>query len=366
MLRRTMALAFKEVRHLLRDTRTLVALLLMPAVLLLLYGFALSFDVENVPLAVIDEDHTPASRQLVDALAAAATFQLRDTGGDARSLDALFDRGAVQVAVVIPKGYAASLVRRQPIPLQLLVDGSDARTATAVLAQAEELIARVTLAALTGQSHVVAARPLVWFNPDLRSSIFLVPGLLAFILMITTALATALSVVREAERHTLESLRVTPLTAFELVLGKTLPYLLLASLAAAGTLTLARVLFHVPLRGSLASLVAVTVVFILGGLGWGLFISSVAESQQVAFQMALMTTMLPTLLLSGFIFPISSMPPAIQAVTHLIPARYFLVCLRGIALKGTGFTQWWPDFLAMLVFALAILALAIARQLRRL
>jgi ABC-2 type transport system permease protein len=358
-------MAYKEALHLLRDPRTLVALVLMPAALLLLYGFALTLDVENVPLAVVDEDNTQASRELVSSFAQADSFQLVAQTHDARLLDAWFDSGFVQAALVIPRGYQERLHQGQLPPAQFLVDGSDARTATALLAYAQ-ILARSQALKVAAKRGRVVARPLVWYNPTLRSSIFLVPGLLAFILMITTAVATALAVVREQERNTLESLRVTPLTASELILGKTIPYLFLGFLAAGSSLALAHSLFAVPLRGSLLSLGLVVLVFLLGGLGWGLFLSSVAGSQQVAFQMALLTTMLPTLLLSGFIFPISSMPKPIQLVTYLVPARYFLVCLRGITLKGTGFSQWWPHFVALTVFAVAILSLAVFRQLRRL
>jgi ABC-2 type transport system permease protein len=212
----------------------------------------------------------------------------------------------------------------------------------------------------------VTARPLVWYNPDLNSSRFLVPGLVAFILMVTSVIATALAVVREKERGTMESLRATPLVAIELLVGKTLPYLLLASVAAAGSLTLAWALFDVPIRGSIVWLGVVTVLFLAGGLGWGMLLSSLAESQQVAFQLGLLSSMLPTLLLSGFIFPISSMPPALQLISHIVPARYFISALREIVLKGVGPEVWWNDALALVAYGAVVLVLATVRTVRSL
>ena len=204
----------------------------------------------------------------------------------------------------------------------------------------------------------VAPVPLVWYNPDLSSARFLVPGLLAFILMVTSVIATALAVVREKERGTMESLRATPLVAIELLVGKTLPYLLLASGAAAGALVIAWLLFDVHVRGSLFWLAAVTLLFLAVSLGWGILVSTVAETQQVAFQLGLLSSMLPTFILSGFIFPISSMPPALQVITHIVPARYFLVALREIILKGAGPEVWWNQAVGLLIYGAAVLALA--------
>lgn len=367
MIRRILALVYKEVFHLLRDVRTLAALLVMPGVLLLLYGYALSFDVEHVRLGVVDQDGTPASRQFAQKYVSGTTFDLVAFSHDSRVLDGWFDSFTVQAALVIPAEFGDHLAAGRKAPVQFVVDGSDARTATTVLAYGELLASMVAPTVLQRQgTGLVRPVPLVWYNPNLRSSLFLVPGLLAFILMITSVVATALAVVREKERGTVECLRATPLRPFELVLGKTVPYLLLGLLAAALALLVAHVLFAVPVRGSLAWLFVITVLFLLGGLGWGLFISTVADTQQVAFQMGLLSTLLPTLLLSGFIFPISSMPRAIQLVTTLIPARYFLVALRGIMLKANSFAIWWDQALALAVFAAAVLTVAVWRSRRTL
>lgn len=366
MIRRTLAVAGKEFLHLRRDWRTLLALLAMPLVLLLLYGFALSFDVRHVRLAVVDLDGSRAAREVTQAFLNSGYFDLVHYGHDVRSLDRLLDSGHAQAGLVIPAGYAATLHAGRPAPLGFNLDGSDALLATNVLAYARQIVAHVHLVARPVARATPPALPLVWYNPELASARFLVPGLLAFILMVTTVIATALAVVGEKERGSWESLRATPIGAAELVLGKTLPYLAVAALAAGGALLLARTLFHLPLRGSLLGLAAVTLLFLMGGLGWGVLISTWADSQQVAFQTALFTTMLPTLLLSGFIFPISSMPPLIQAITHLVPARYYLEALRGIVLKGTPVAAWSADVLGLAVFAALVLTLAGVRTVRSL
>lgn len=367
MIRRTLAVAVKEFLQLRRDWRTALALLGMPVVLLLIYGLALSFDVRHVRLAVVDLDGGRAARELERGFRHSGYFDVVHRGGDSRAIDPLLDGGRAQAAIVIPAGYGAALAAGRPGSLQFVLDGSDSQMATTVLSYARQIVAAV--APVPHNPTIppsAAARPLVWYNPDLASSRFLVPGLVAFILMVTTVIATALAVVREKERATWESLRATPLAALELLAGKTLPYLVLSAAAASGSLALAWALFGMPLRGSLLWLAGVTVLFLLGGLGWGVLISTLADSQQVAFQVALFSTLLPTLLLSGFIFPISSMPAAVRAVTHLVPARYYLVALRGIVLKGVGPAVWGMETVALAIFAVIVLGLAAARTVRSL
>ncbi|HSO21627.1 MAG TPA: ABC transporter permease [Chondromyces sp.] len=367
MIRRILAVAVKELLQLRRDWRTALALLGMPVVLLMIYGYALSFDVQDIRLAVVDRSHSRASRDLVDAFLASRYFVAVAALDDVRAVDALIDRGTAQAALVIPEDFAADLAARRPGSVQFVLDGSDAQTASTILGYAREIVAAKgpPLAGLEIEP-AVAARPLVWYNPDLESSIFLVPGLLAFILMVTSVIATALAVVREKERGTMESLRATPLVAIELLVGKTLPYLLVAGVAAAASLAMAWGLFDVPVRGAIGWLAVVTVLFLAGGLGWGVFISTLADTQQVAFQLGLLSSMLPTLLLSGFIFPISSMPTALQVLSHIVPARYFIAALREILLKGVGPEVWLNDALALVAYGVFVLALATARTVRSL
>lgn len=367
MIRRAMAVAVKELLHLRRDWRTLLSLVGMPMLLLLIYGFALSFDVRHIRLAVVDLDGSRPARELREAFLASGYFDLVAAATDQRALPALFASGRAQAALVIPAGFAASVAAGRSTAVQFLLDGSDSRTATTVLAYAAQIVAAHSPPRAPSRTAApVVARTVVWYNPDLASSRFLVPGLVAFILMVTSVVATALAVVREKERGTMESLRASPLRAIELLLGKTFPYLAVSGAAAAGSLALAWALFDVPIRGSLLHLAAVTLLFLVGGLAWGVLISTLADSQQVAFQMGLLTSMLPTLLLSGFIFPISSMPRAIQLVTHIVPARYFLTALRAIVLKGAGPEVWWDQALGLLAFCALALALATVRTVRSL
>jgi len=367
MMRRTLAIAIKELLQLRRDPRTTLALFGMPIVMLLLYGYALSFDVQHIRFAVVDHDGTRASREVADSFVRSGYFDLVVHGNDVRVLDPLFDAGRIQAALVIPATYGADLAARRATTLQFVLDGSDSQTATTILGYARQVVASVSPVVRIGtRDAAVVPVPLVWYNPDLSSARFLVPGLLAFILMVTSVIATALAVVREKERGTMESLRATPLVAIELLIGKTLPYLLLASGAAAGALMIARLLFDVHVRGSLFWLAAVTLLFLAVSLGWGILVSTVAETQQVAFQLGLLSSMLPTFILSGFIFPISSMPPALQVITHVVPARYFLVALREIILKGAGPEVWWNQAVGLLIYGVAVLGLATIRTVRSL
>jgi ABC-2 type transport system permease protein len=367
MTRRILAVAVKELLQLKRDWRTALALLGMPVVLLMIYGFALSFDVQDIRLAVVDQSRTSASRRVIQAFLQSGYFVRVATLDDTRALDDLFDSGGAQAALVVDADFAAAIAARRPTAVQFVLDGSDSQTASTILGYARQIIVATTPGLLSIELEPpISAAPVVWYNPNLESSIFLVPGLVAFILMITSVIATALAVVREKERGTMESLRATPLVALELLLGKTLPYLLVGSVSAAGSLTLAWLLFDVPIRGSVGWLAVLTVLFLAGGLGWGVLISTLADTQQVAFQLGLLSSMLPTLLLSGFVFPISSMPPALQVVSHIVPARYFIAALREVVLKGVGPEVWWNDALALVAFGAVVLLLATARTIRSL
>ena len=367
MIRRILAVTVKELLQLKRDWRTLIALLGMPVVMLLIYGFALSFDVQDIRLAVVDRSRTAESRELVQAFLQSGYFIRVATLDDTRELDGLLDSGRAQAALVIDAELAENVAARRPTSIQLVLDGSDSQTASTILGYARQIVAASAPELLDVELEPpIAAAPVVWYNPNLESSIFLVPGLVAFILMITSVIATALAVVREKERGTMESLRATPRRAVELLMGKTLPYLLVGSVAAAGSLGLAWLLFDVPIRGSILWLAVLTVLFLAGGLGWGVLISTIADTQQVAFQMGLLSSMLPTLLLSGFVFPISSMPAALQVISHIVPARYFIASLREVMLKGVGPEVWWNDALALIVFGVVVMGLATVRTVRSL
>ncbi len=362
------AVAVKEFRQAGRDPLTLIMLLGVPAMMILLYGYALSFDVRHVRLAVEDRDRSAASRALVEALVASTYFEIAVELPPNGDIAAILERRAAKAALVIPEDYARDLGAGRTASVQLIVDGTDASTANTVLGYVSGLVAEenARIAGAMGSPPVppIEYRPRVWYNPDLRSTEFLVPGLVGFILMLSAVVSTAISVVREKERGTMEQLRVTSLRPAELIVGKVIPYLVISLAAAAAIFGTARVLFGVEVRGSYLDLLAVTLVYLVGALGWGLLVSSVSENQAMAFQLGTITSMLPAIFLSGFIFPIRSMPEVLQAVTHVVPARYFLVILRGIVLKGQPLAAYPRDLALLLAFAAVVLGLAWLRLIR--
>jgi ABC-2 type transport system permease protein len=368
-MRKALAVAHKELRQILRDRRSLMILLFIPAFYLLLYGYALSFDIRNVRLAVDDRDRSTESRALVSAFVNSGYFTLAADIRDDEDIDALIDRNEVRAALVIPDGMARDLQAGRPVPVQVILDGDNANTAATVMGYAATIIETESMrrrAALgSAAAPLLSVEPRVWYNPQLRSTLFLVPGLIAYISMITAVVSTALSIVREKERGTLEQVRMAPLHAASFILGKTIPYFVIALVSALGVVVVAMALFGLPMRGSWLVLLASLSLFLVGALGLGLVISSVAENQQVAFQMALLASFLPTLMLSGFIFPIASMPVVLRAVTYIVPARYFLHALRGIVLKGAGWDVVWGQLGALAIFAAFMLALASVRLRRQ-
>jgi ABC-2 type transport system permease protein len=334
----------------------------MPAALVLLFGTVLSLDVVHVPLGVLDHDGTASSRALTSTLASGDAFELAPPlGSEAEALAAL-EAGRVALVVVVPRGFGRGLARGEGPPVQLLVDGSNASQAQTAQAYARGWIgAFAAREDRRGGAPPLEARLRVLFNPELASDRFLLPGLVAMILMIAATVATTLSIVKERETGTMEQLLVSPLSAGEVLLGKALPYFAISMVAALLVLATARVAFGLETRGSVALLLGFSALFVLGAQGLGLLLSSAIRSQQVAFQASVYATMLPSLILSGFIFPIRTMPAAVQALTVVVPARYFVAAVRGIVLKGVGARELWPEAAALAAFAVATLALAALR-----
>ena len=368
---KALAVGRKELRQIGRDRRTLLILLLVPAFFLLLYGYALSFDIQNVLLAVQDNDRSPTSRAIISAFVNSGYFE---RAADAPSPEAIFDlidRDAARAVLVVPARLGRDVRRGRPTSVQLIVNGDNANTATTVVGYGLSIVngmsARYALEARVGTPNgpLLTVEPRIWYNPELRSALFFVPGLIAYIAMLTAVVSAALSIVREKETGTMEQVRMSPIGPGSYVLGKTIPYFFVSLASAILIVLLAMALFGLPMRGSWGMLLVTVSLFLVGALAWGLLISSIADSQQVAFQVALLSSFLPTLLLSGFIFPISSMPAVLQAVTLIVPARYFLVALRAIVLKGAGVAAYWPDLVALAVFALAVMALASLRLRRQ-
>jgi len=365
------AVARKEVHQIARDRRTLMILLFVPAFFLLVYGYALNFDIRHIALAVQDNDRSSASRELVSAFINSGYF---DFAGDVLGrddIDRVMDRGDARAVLVIPARFGGDATSGRPARVQVIIDGSNANTATTVLGYVLGIVSAVStryeVQARLGSSAgpPLTVEPRVWYNPELRSALFLVPGLIAYIAMITAVVSTAMSVVREKESGTMEQVRMSPISPLAYVLGKTAPYFAISIAAAMGIVLLSMLMFDLPMRGSWLLLLASVSLFLVGALAFGVLISTIAETQQVAFQLALLTSYLPTFMLSGFIFPIASMPVVLQAITYIVPARYFLVTLRGILLKGVGTTVLWDELAAMGVFAALVLGLSSLRLRRQ-
>lgn len=370
-MRRLWAVAVKELRQASRDPLSLFLLLGMPAMMLLLYGYAVNFDVRHVGLALQDRDRSAASRDLVASFVNSTYFDLAVDLPAGADLERVLETRTAKAVLVIPETFSEDLAANRTARIQLLLDGSDANTATTVLGYASSLVASASASLSrsipgTGAEAVpIAVEPRVWYNPELSSTRFLVPGLIGFILMLTAVLSTALSVVREKERGTMEQLRVSSLRPVELIVGKTLPYLGISLVATALILIAARLLFGVEIRGSVVQLFAATLVYLFGALGYGLLVSSLADTQAMAFQVGTLTSMLPAIFLSGFIFPIRSMPWILRVATTIVPAKYYLVILRGVMLKGAGLASYAREMAFLFLFAAGVVTLAYVRLTRR-
>ncbi len=371
-MKKVLAVATKELRQILRDRRTLLILLFVPAFFLLLFGYALNFDIRQVRLAVQDQDHSARSRELVSSFVSSGYFSLVGYVDSPSEMDQMVNEGRVRAILAIPPGFAHDLSVRKPVTVQVIIDGDNANTAATVVGYARTLIGEYNSVALQAVSlapgsrlpvpvPIITIEPRIWYNPQLRSTLFLVPGLIAYISMITAVVSTALSVVREKERGTMEQVRMAPLSPLPYIIGKTAPYLVISFVSAIVVILSAMALFDLPMRGSWALLCLAIGLFLVGAQAQGLLISTMAQTQQVAFQIALLSSLLPTMILSGFIFPISSMPVVVQWITHLVPARYFLVALRSIVLKGADVTAFWQQLMALAIFATVATALASLR-----
>ena len=369
-MRKTLAVGRKEFRQIARDRRTLMVLLFVPAFFLLLYGYALSFDVRNIQLAIHDRDRSQASRELVNAFLASGYFQLAADVSSSREYEDMIDRGSARAALVIPAGLERDLLTGRRVPVQVIINGDNSNTATTVMGYALGVL-QAASAQYHAQTSTRPAAPLVtvesrvWYNPQLRSALFLIPGLIAYIGMISSVISTSLSVVREKERGTMEQVRMAPLGTGSYIIGKTLPYFVISLATSLFIVVASMLLFDLPMNGSWLLLILALSLYLAGALGLGLMISTLAESQQVAFQIAVLASFLPTMMLSGFVFPIASMPPVIQAITYVVPARYFIVALRSIVLKGAELAMFWTELAALAAYAAVMLTLASKRLARQ-
>ena len=371
--RRTRAIFVKELRHIVRDMRSLAAALALPLLYLTLFGYALSLDVDQIPTMVRDADNSSASHDLIQQFRGSRYFNIVGYVDSDREEERAIDQTRALMIISIPRDYSRKLPTGIATPVQLLVDGSDSNTASIALSYADSLISTYALKMRThGENHPassysgspVDAQLRVWYNSSLESRNYVVPGLIAVVLMIIATFLTSLTIAREWEMNTMEQLLSTPVRPSEIALGKMLAYFVVGGVDMIVAVLAALFLFHVPMRGSFLLLAFTSCLFLFGALLWGIFISSKARSQAVAFQLGALTSFLPAMQLSGFIYSIETMPAPIRILTYIVPARYFLAIVKGIFLKGVGIRILWQEILFLTAYGVFVF-IQTARSMRQ-
>jgi ABC-2 type transport system permease protein len=372
---RLLSLIRKEFLQIRRDPRTLILVIVIPIMQMFLLGYAATNDIRNVPLAVLDQDRSPQARALLDAYRAADYFRVSAEANSEQELRSMIDNGQVRAAVIIPPDYGKKVSEGGSAQISFILDGSDPTVASTALSAAQ----------LIGQSYAtnvlsqrverrggaqsltppLEVRTQVWYNPDLISAWFMIPGVIGVILQALTSILTATAIVRERERGTIEQLIVTPIRPLELIIGKLLPYVLLSFFNAFEVIALGHWWFGVPVRGDLGLIALLSGLFLLSSLGIGILASTTANTQQEAM-LTVWMTLLPSIFLSGFFFPLEAMPPVLQAISYLTPLRYYLVIIRSLLLKGVGVEAFPQEIIALIVFAVVIMGLAAIRFRKRL
>lgn len=372
-VRRTLAMLRKELRHIQRDSRSLLMALALPMFLMLLFGYALNLDVDRIPTLVYDADQSPESRGLVQKFQGSRFFEIEGFVDNYGAIERGIDRGDILMALAIPRDYSRRIRAGEPVAAQILLDGSDSNTASIALGYAQSVVQdySVTLRSEGADrrfgiklQQAVDARTRVWYNSTLQSKNYVVPGLIAVILTIIAALLTSLTIAREWEMGTMEQLMSAPVRPSEIVLGKMLAFFFIGVADTVLSVLVGVFVFDVPFSGSVWVLALTSTVFLTGALFWGILLSAVAKSQLMAFQMGIISSFLPAFMLSGFIYAVENMPPAIQAITRLIPTRFFVTILKGIFLKGVGLEVLWTDLLYLAGFSIVVFLLA-TRRLRQ-
>jgi ABC-2 type transport system permease protein len=359
----------KEFYQIRQDPRMLFVSIVAPIVQVVILGYAATLDITDASLVVCDRDRTPVSREFIRRFTSSGHFIERYEVEKESDVEEHFEHGTAAVAILMPKGFGDAVLSRAPATVQMLLDGADANTANILLGYASQIVNAYSQSILlqvmnTGSGRTVARvlpEPRVWFNPDLKSSYFMVPGVVALVLMIVTMTLTSLAIVKEKEIGTLEQIMVTPIRPLELIIGKLIPFTVIGFIDVLVVLAVARYWFEVPLVGDLFLLFVLSGLFILTTLGLGIFISTIARSQQQAMMIAQFFFFMPFMFLSGFAIPIANMPVVIQYATYIIPLRYFLEIVRGIFLKGAGVQELWQQALALLGIGVTILTLSVLR-----
>lgn len=373
MVKRLRPIIVKEFRQIRRDKRSLGVLLALPAFLVLLIGYALNFDVKRMPVAMFDQDKTQASRDFLRSFSNSEYFNLKYDVRSYDEVDKLITEGKALIALVIPSDFSKHIYSGQDASVQVLIDGSNANTATTAIGYVSGIVQNFssTIAVKTLSRYgrtmylPIDIRPKVWYNPELLTAKFLIPGLFGFILMLTAVISTSLSIVKEKERGTMEQMMISSLRTGEIILGKVIPYFLIALVSSVIILIVGFLLFDISVRGSFFWLYVGIMMFLLGALGQGLLISSIAESTQVAFIMSVFSSLLPTFLLSGFVFPIRSMPIVLQIISNIAPSKFFLVIVRSVMLKGAGPSAFWDQLVFLAIFTAFMLTVSSLRLMKK-
>jgi len=372
MIVRTLSLIRKEFLHIRRDPRTLFVMLAMPIIQLTLLGYAATTDIEHLRTAILDGDKSVASRELVDAYRASNYFDIAFYVESEQQLGYLVDSGQARAGLIIPAGYSQALSTGEQVQVAFVIDGSDPSVANTVFAASQSVGQAQSMRIIERMMGIdpddmpgVQVRPRVWYNPEMKSANFMIPGLMGTILYFLTALFTSMSIVREREQGTIEQLIVTPIKPLELIIGKIAPYVFVAFFDVLEVLAIGVFWFGVPIRGSVGLLLGLSALFLLTSLGIGIFISSVANTQQEAMLLTFLT-LFPSVFLAGFFFPIEAMPGWLQVITYVIPLRYMLVVIRGIILKGVGLQILRQEVIALVIFGVTIMLLAATRFRKRL
>lgn len=358
---RIVAIAKKEFLHILNDKRSLMIIIAMPIIMLILYGYALNMEIENVELAVIDNDRSTLSQNLIDEFRGSSFFKVFYHTGPFSELEELFMRREARAILIIDKHFSRNHQRQATTPVQIILDGSDPNAATLIRSYCAGII--LSFNSKYGGTLPVPfdIKPRIWYNPDFKSSYFFIPGLIALILIMISALLTSITITREKELGTLEQILVSPVKPHDIILGKVLPYIFLALLDGFLILILGMFMFDVPFKGSYLLLTLLSLLYILTSLSFGLMISTIVNTQQVAMMIAVAATLLPTIMLSGFIFPINSMPVILQYISYIVPAKYYIVIIRGILLKGNSVMQLLPQTAFLGILTLILLRNAVHR-----
>jgi ABC-2 type transport system permease protein len=366
-LRTIRAILRREFIDVLRDPRSLALTLLWPISMLVMYGYGIRYDVDNVPITILDYSETTESRDLTEQMRRSGYFTVIRFARAQREVDRDLMDDSVRAAIVIPRDFADRLRAAEPTAVQVLIDGSDSNTATIAqgyaLAIVNQYVAtrQTSRTAFAGTAPPITVASRIWYNPELRSVNFIVPGVIAVIMMIVGAILTALSIVKEKERGTIEQILVSPIRPLEMMIGKIVPYMTIALVDLAIIIVAGYVLFGVPIKGSIFQLAIFALLYIFCALGVGVFVSTIADTMQNAMLAAIFLSLLPSVLLSGFVFPLEDLPGPIQAVSYFFPARYFVTAIRGIYLKRVGIEVLWPEAVLLVIFAVTIVGFSASR-----